>query len=115
MPLMVMRSSGLTPSECPVHTAVASCGVKPTNHVFLLLLVVPVLPAAGRFAGQPMPPAVPPDLRTVVMAYVAVATTLGSTAWWQFGSGIVTGLPDASVMLVMATASQNTPLAASPA
>ena len=38
---------GTAASGAPIHTAVASCGAKPTNHASALLSVVPVFPTTS--------------------------------------------------------------------
>ena len=58
----------------PTHTAVASCGVNPTNQALALLPVVPVLPALGRPSASCARTPVPPKT-TCCIAYVASAAT----------------------------------------
>src|SRR5438067_12942333 len=70
------------PCALPIQTAVASCGVKPQNHAFVLFEVVPVLPAVGRpdsWALVPVPP-----WTTLTMAEVASAATSAENAVVRF-------------------------------
>ena len=49
---------GVRPLGSPIHTEVASCGVKPLNQASVFCSVVPVLPATGRSyraAAVPVP------------------------------------------------------------
>ena len=85
---MVRPPSPLSDSTLPVlllryiPTAVASCGVKPSNQADTLPVVVPVLPAAGRpkFAPAPVP-----LCTTFDIAYVVSAMTSGSKTAWVTG------------------------------
>src|SRR5450830_1753443 len=77
----------------------------------MLLLVVPVFPAATR------PPAsadffAVPSLRTLLIAYSTALVIRCSSTWWQPASGMGSSLPVVSVTLVIATGEQNVPLAA---
>ena len=60
-PNTVMRvrggSIGIDPSWKPTHTAAVSWGTAPTNHAFVWVSAVPVLPIWGRpmIAERPVP------------------------------------------------------------
>src|ERR1039457_6232925 len=73
----------------PTQTAVVNCGVKPTNHDWFSLSVVPVLPAAGRPPARALPAAVPLAI-TAWRIWATPLATEGSRALrhWPLGIGM---------------------------
>ena len=78
-------------------TAVANCGVKPTNQALLFMSVVPVFPAAGRPRSRAAAPV--PRETTSVSAYVTVSATPFEKTLFVDGSCLYRTSPLLSMIL----------------
>src|SRR4051794_25926942 len=89
----------MLPFGKPTQVDVASLGVKPTNHAFWFLSVVPVLPPAGQpmSARRPVPPLMFAT-RIFCTSYIAAE----SNALWRIGLERSSTLPSGKRTSVIA-------------